>query len=966
MMTRVRVVVFAFAASMLLPATAMGKGLAPGPKSALIEGNRDLAKVSGVLLQVRSLARRSATAHLQQAFPSLPIQNGVPDIEVRLRVLTPEIVDRVRAIGMQVRGTYYNYARIVGFCDPELLDDIAAIPEVTTVYPNFRPFLQAGSVTSQADTSIHASTARSQFGVDGSGINVGVLSDSFNDTRAGVVSGAGCSRSLAGSISQASGDLPSTITLLDNGDGGGSDEGAAMAELIHDLAPGAAILFRTAFRGEADFAQGITELRDCGADVIVDDVIYFTEPMFQDGIIAQAAQESVNLGVTYFSSAGNYGPFGIDRVYVDANPASDNTVFPPNGNDFHQFGTDLGIDDRYASFAVPAGCGINLVLQWNEPFSGTLGPGASSDLDLYLCTAQNPASCVPFGATPQGCGIGAGLQQGDPLEIASYYNNTTSLVTLYAAVEHFCGNENVRFRVAALQGCGASFETRAFNKPQIFGHAAAAGVGAVAAVFYGEIDANGAAQAPPGQIDVESFSSLGGSLPFYFDASGNLLAGAPVLRFKPEIAAPDGTNTSFFGADVLGDTDAFPNFHGTSAAAPHAAAVAALMLQANPFLTPAQIMDAMRSTATDIESLGRDALSGDGLIDAAGAVANVRLPTPTPTGPTPTPTLSATGTPTATAIATETGTPLSPPTATPGCGLAPESGCRAPAVSGKATIALRDKLDDAKDTVAWVWAKGSVTPKEDFGDPISTTHYDLCLYDEASTLVMTASVPPGGLCGKKACWKATKHGFTYVNKALAPDGVQQLVLVQGLLPGKAKITAKGKGVNLDMPPLPLAGPVRVQLKNTGGACWEATYSAPLKNDAAQFKAKADVATVAAASPTPLPVTPSPTSTPIPTVTVTRTPTPTPTSTPESCDPLAQTCGPGEGCYRYAAGNFCAPVGNLIEGMACTLPNDCAKGRTCSNYAGGPRCMKFCSTTAQCCPGNPACGQLTTCSAGLCG
>jgi hypothetical protein len=214
-------------------------------------------------------------------------------------------------------------------------------------------------------------------------------------------------------------------------------------------------------------------------------------------------------------------------------------------------------------------------------------------------------------------------------------------------------------------------------------------------------------------------------------------------------------------------------------------------------------------------------------------VAPPAVPTATATGPTPTRTVTPTATPTVTA------TPTATATATPGCGLAPEAGCRTPAVAGKSTLALKDKSDDAKDTFAWTWAKGSVTARSEFGDPTTTAFYDLCVYDGTGLLVMTASVPPGGICGKKACWKPTKRGFTYANKALAPDGVQQLVLSDGAVAGKAKIVAKGKGLNVDMPTLPLAAPVRVQLKNTAGVCWEAEYSTPSKNEGAQFKAKAD-------------------------------------------------------------------------------------------------------------------------------
>jgi subtilisin family serine protease len=113
----------------------------------------------------------------------------------------------------------------------------------------------------------------------------------------------------------------------------------------------------------------------------------------------------------------------------------------------------------------------------------------------------------------------------------------------------------------------------------------------------------------------------------YFDGQGNPLPGGPVTRFKPDIAAPDGVNTTFFGVDISSDADAFPNFFGTSASAPHAVAVAALMLQANPGLTPAQVLETMRSTAIDIETPGPDTRAGQGLIDALAALEAV-LPAP--------------------------------------------------------------------------------------------------------------------------------------------------------------------------------------------------------------------------------------------------------------------------------------------------------------------------------------------------
>jgi hypothetical protein len=159
-----------------------------------------------------------------------------------------------------------------------------------------------------------------------------------------------------------------------------------------------------------------------------------------------------------------------------------------------------------------------------------------------------------------------------------------------------------------------------FDQAQIYGQAAAEGANAVVAVFFEEIDTGGATDPPPGQIDVEPFASSGGELPFYYEGDGTPIAGGPVTRFKPEIAAPDGGNTTFFGTDIAGDPDSFPNFFGSSAAASNAAAVAALMLDANPDLDPMDVRWILQNTATDIEAAGRDVLAGDGLVDALDAV----------------------------------------------------------------------------------------------------------------------------------------------------------------------------------------------------------------------------------------------------------------------------------------------------------------------------------------------------------
>jgi subtilisin family serine protease len=97
------------------------------------------------------------------------------------------------------------------------------------------------------------------------------------------------------------------------------------------------------------------------------------------------------------------------------------------------------------------------------------------------------------------------------------------------------------------------------------------------------------------------------------------------VRDKPEIVCPDGGNTTFFGFDIGdpgdgSDADSFPNFFGTSAAAPHAAAVAALMLEANSALASGAVYSILQQTAADMGPAGFDDDTGFGFCQADLAV----------------------------------------------------------------------------------------------------------------------------------------------------------------------------------------------------------------------------------------------------------------------------------------------------------------------------------------------------------
>ena len=124
-----------------------------------------------------------------------------------------------------------------------------------------------------------------------------------------------------------------------------------------------------------------------------------------------------------------------------------------------------------------------------------------------------------------------------------------------------------------------------------------------------------------------------------------------------------------------------------------------------------------------------------------------------------------------------------------------------------------------------------------FGNPLAAGDQTLCVYDP-SGLLTYATASAGGTCVGKACWKATKSGFVYADRATAAGGLGKLSLKAGAA-GKAKIGLKASGPNLRFPRLPATAPIHVQLRSASGGCWGSRFSTPIVDDTIQFKAKSD-------------------------------------------------------------------------------------------------------------------------------
>ncbi|HEY6551156.1 MAG TPA: S8 family serine peptidase [Solirubrobacterales bacterium] len=398
-----------------------------------------------------------------------------------------------------------------------------------------------------------------------------------------------------------------------------------MAQIVHDLAPGADLAFASAFGGELSFAENIKKLAAEGAAVIADDVFYPEEPFFQDGPIAVAINEVVEAGATYFSAAGNNNLVddeGRNIASWEAPEFRDSSACPSsvvelseeieeaegvgNGlNPVHCMDFDPGpaSDDTFG-IAVAEGETLVADLQWAEPLAGV-----SSDLDAFLLGPQGEpvAASIEDNASP------SGTQK--PLEVVEWENDTGADAQVQFVINRFAGGDPL-LKFALLENGGEVTATEYPESaegdtvgPTIFGHSGAASAVSVAAAPF--FDSN----------EPEEYSSRGPLTHYFGPATGTTPAaslGSPELIAKPDLTATDGGANTFFGSCVAHTW----RFFGTSAAAPHAAAVAALELQAEPAATPAEIRQALVDGASPVGIFTSDAV-GAGLVDAPEAITSL-------------------------------------------------------------------------------------------------------------------------------------------------------------------------------------------------------------------------------------------------------------------------------------------------------------------------------------------------------
>lgn len=358
----------------------------------------------------------------------------VRDAQGRVRVyLTPQ-ADADRAVfrrNAERLGFVTEYVdpasgTLQGFVPEQRAQQVAALAQTGTMVLAPRAWTSVGKATAQGVPLQGVDTVQGT-GVDGTGITIGALSDSY-DAATTALDGSPLLVHAAQDV--ATGDLPGTgnprnpqpVVVVDDPpvSDTNTDEGRGMLQVAHDVAPGATLCFATALDGQLGFAANIRRLADptgpCKADVVVDDIGYLDEPFFSDSALSDAIDDVAADGVHYFTAAGNDGVEQAWNSPVRLLPARtavrgtnirlgdvDPALYSGGLQDMDPgSGTDIA-----QTLTLGDGGGL-LNLQWDDPVDldgATLGSPLFSQTGEV--TVATPSPTYTFTATPD--------QVGEPL-----------------------------------------------------------------------------------------------------------------------------------------------------------------------------------------------------------------------------------------------------------------------------------------------------------------------------------------------------------------------------------------------------------------------------------------------------------------------------------------------------------------------------------------------------------------------
>jgi hypothetical protein len=503
---------------------------------------------------------------------------------------------QLRSLGATIQTSSASFAPVAGADLPDAglisamvpydkLDAVAALDWVATLRPSLRPVSDAGAITAEG-VPLHKADIAQRQGLTGKGLKIGAISDDVDH--------------LADSIAR--GELPPDVQVVKSADFDG-DEGTAMLEIVHDMAPDAKLMFATTGETNADYVNAFHLLANAGANMITEDIALDDEPVFAQGIGATTAENLARHGVFISSSAGNLATRHGQRVPAAGtgrtpdDQASSFSACPAGAlhNTVNLRGTDNSVN-----LNLRPGAAILPTLQWSEPRAifPTEGQGGFTDLNLYLIDASG--SCLAMSNAAQANGVGDTIEQ-------FIYQNTTAVDQPVRLVVDVAGTSSARavptldlkWRAlsAGVQTLDPAERAGSLNPDSNYlGFATSAGA------------ANSSVSVDPATVPLEAFSAAG---PIQIMTTTRcpgghagpcrgVPGGGKTVTFPaPTWTAADGESVSGVGPFGSGTCPAAKQgdcrFFGTSAATPTAVGVAALWSQRFHGLLPPVLLNLVLS-----------------------------------------------------------------------------------------------------------------------------------------------------------------------------------------------------------------------------------------------------------------------------------------------------------------------------------------------------------------------------------
>ena len=435
------------------------------------------------------------------------------------------------------------------------LKALGADPAVALVR---RPYLHVpDDVTGEEIAAMNAS-GYTNAGYTGAGVKIGIIDGGF-----------------AGYASRLGTELPASVTTADfcgNQLSTATDHGTAVAEIVHEVAPGAQ-LYLICFETDVQLAQAEAYAKAQGIKIINHSVSWFDTsrgdgsggPGTPDAIVADAKSN----GILWVNAAGNQGQNHWSGNFVPDDPS---VAFP-----FNVFGPGGNILNR---FTIEQGAQACIGLKWDN------WPTTTNDYDMYLVRTAAPAAIVDASETFQS-------PSGAPPFEEICYTNPDPTQEFGIKIRRFASASSPRFDMFVLGTGPIQYQTAAGSVTEPGSSPNALAVGAVCWSGFG----------------LEPYSSRGPNI------NGVI---------KPDMSGFDSVSSSTYGA--FGGCGSAGGFAGTSAASPGIAGAAALFLQQNPALTPTALQAKIQSSVVDLGTAGMDNLFGSGRLLFPTLPANTALP----------------------------------------------------------------------------------------------------------------------------------------------------------------------------------------------------------------------------------------------------------------------------------------------------------------------------------------------------